>query len=183
MTGEKNMLPIQTILHPTDFSECSRAAFRMACLLARDQRARVIVLHVVAPEVVSSRVIGGPTPNVYRAEIEEHLNRFRHTDPRVGVEPQLAEGDVDGEILRVAHDSHCDMIVLGTHGRSGLGRILMGSVAEAVLRKAKCPVLVVKAIQHEPEEKSSTQVEPCSATLSHSDPLISRSSSLEEELR
>jgi nucleotide-binding universal stress UspA family protein len=65
----------------------------------------------------------------------------------VAVEQRLAEGDPAAEILHLATDTGCDMIVLGTHGRTGLDRLLMGSVAEQIVRKAPCPVLTVKAPQ------------------------------------
>jgi nucleotide-binding universal stress UspA family protein len=66
------------------------------------------------------------------------------SDPAVKIEHRLAEGDPAREILRVARETGCDLIVMGTHGWTGLGRLLMGSVAEQVVRKATCPVLTVK---------------------------------------
>ena len=65
--------------------------------------------------------------------------------PQVRLERRLAKGDPADEILRLADTLSCDLVVMGTHGKTGLGRLLTGSVAETVLRKAKCPVLVVKA--------------------------------------
>jgi nucleotide-binding universal stress UspA family protein len=67
----------------------------------------------------------------------------------------MTEGDAVDEILRVARDADADLIVLGTHGRTGLGRLLMGSVAEQVVRRAPCPVLVVKA----PAEREAAMAE------------------------
>jgi nucleotide-binding universal stress UspA family protein len=138
------MLPVRTILHPTDFSECSEAAFQVACSLAKGYQGRLIVIHVMPSELVSSRVIGGPTPNLYRAELEERLHRYEVPDLGLVVEHHLREGDPNAEILRAAEEFHCDMIVLGTHGRTAIGRLLMGSVAEAILHGAQCPVLIVK---------------------------------------
>ena len=60
------------------------------------------------------------------------------------MDTRVHEGDPATQIVRVAQETRCDLIVLGTHGRTGLGRLLMGSVAEQVLRKAPCPVLTVK---------------------------------------
>jgi nucleotide-binding universal stress UspA family protein len=82
---------------------------------------------------------------LYREEMAGELNRLRAPDARVRVEHRLEEGDTATQILRVAQETGCDMIVLGTHGRTGLGRLLMGSVAEQVLRMAPCPVLTVRA--------------------------------------
>jgi nucleotide-binding universal stress UspA family protein len=132
------MLRIQTILHPTDFSERSRYAFQPACSLARDHGARLIVLHVMPVPLVQEK-------RLYREEMAEELNRLRAPDTQVQVEHRLEEGDAATQILRVALETGCDLIVLGTHGRTGLGRLLMGSVAEQVLRMASCPVLTVRA--------------------------------------
>ncbi len=131
------MLPIRTILHPTDFSECSGHAFQLACSLARDHGARVIVLHVIPVPLVQEK-------RLYREEVERELNRLVAPDSKVPVAHQLEEGDAITQILRVAQETSCDLIVIGTHGRTGLGRLVMGSVAEQVLRKASCPVLTVR---------------------------------------
>jgi nucleotide-binding universal stress UspA family protein len=140
------MLAIRTVLHPTDFSERSDLAFRLACSLARDYGARLIVLHVAEPPVAvaGEGVLLIPTP----ADLEplrERLGGLRPRDPKVPVEHRLAEGNAAAEILRVAEEAKCDVIVLGTHGRTGLARLLLGSVAEQVLRRASCPVLTVRA--------------------------------------
>lgn len=139
------MLPIGTILHPTDFSEPSEFAFRLACALARDYDARLVLLHVMPPPMV---VYGGggvpPEPGPDIAELKEHLRQMETRAQRVRVESQVMEGDPVDMILRAAGETHSDIIVMGTHGRTALARLLLGSVAEAVLRKAPCPVLTVK---------------------------------------
>jgi universal stress protein A len=139
------MLPIRTILHPTDFSERSEHAFHVACSLARDYDARLIVLHVLESTVVYGEL---SMPYIAPAGQEEsarkQLEQLEVANVSVNLEHQLCEGIPAEEILKVAEASHADMIVMGTHGRRGLGRILMGSVAEEVLRKATCPVLIVK---------------------------------------
>jgi nucleotide-binding universal stress UspA family protein len=142
------MLGIHTILYPTDFSDHSAYAFRLACALARDYGARLVVLHVAEPPVV----VGGEGVMVLPCAIDlealrERLDQLRLKDPKVVVEHQLIEGEAASEILRVAAESKCDLIVMGTHGRTGLRRLLMGSVAEKVVRKAACPVLTVKTPQ------------------------------------
>jgi nucleotide-binding universal stress UspA family protein len=141
------MLPLRTILHPTDFSERSRAAFQMACVLAKDYGARVLVLHVGMPPIVAygfEGVLPSDT-EAYALEANTQLRQLQSNDPEVLVEHCLVlERDPVPEILRQAGEAHCELIVMGTHGRTGLWRTLMGSVAEQVVRKAACPVLTVK---------------------------------------
>jgi nucleotide-binding universal stress UspA family protein len=144
------MLPIRTILHPTDFSDRSDYAFRLACSLSRDYDARLVILHVASPPVTvvgDAMWVGPIEPNF--TELKDKLLRLKGPDPK-RVERRLEEGDPAAEILRVARESKCDLIVMGTHGRRGLGRLLMGSVAEQVVRKAPCPVVTVKAPFVEP---------------------------------
>jgi nucleotide-binding universal stress UspA family protein len=138
------MLAIRKILHPTDFSENSQAAFRLACALARDYQARLLVLHVSTPFVAYGEGMVTAPPPDFTEELRARLQQIRPGDPRVGIEHKLVEGDAAAEILRVAREAGCDLIVLGTHGRTGLPRLLMGSVAEVVVRRASCPVLTVK---------------------------------------
>jgi nucleotide-binding universal stress UspA family protein len=152
------MLALKTILHPTDFSERSEVAFRLACALARDHGARVVALHVVLPAVLYGEGMVVLPPESYQREAEEKLRRLQAHDPKVPVECRVAEGDPTREILRVAQEVKCDLIVLGTHGWTGLGRILMGSVAEGVVRKAPCPVLTVKMPL--PQLKASAEPTP-----------------------
>jgi nucleotide-binding universal stress UspA family protein len=142
------MLPIQTILHPTDFSPYSDLALQIAAALARDYRARLVIVHVGRQP---ARSLEGPAPAAplpgewHREELERQLRQ--RTVPNLDPAPEycLTFADALGdEIRRVADEIRCDLIVLGTHGRTGLGRLLLGSVAEHVLRRAKCPVLTVR---------------------------------------
>ncbi len=86
-----------------------------------------------------------PPPTDYRKAAGDELHRVVAPQPGVQVEHRLEEGDAASEILRVAREGKCDLVVLGTHGRTGLRRLLMGSVAEQVVRQAPCPVVTVKA--------------------------------------
>jgi nucleotide-binding universal stress UspA family protein len=135
------MLPIRTILHPTDFSVPSNSALTLACSLARDQGARAIILHVV-PTALAAEKRG------FGEDLGDELNRMAIPDREIRTERRLEEGDPVAQILRVAREMNCDLIVMGTHGRTGLGRLVMGSVAEQVVRKAPCPVLTVKMPPH-----------------------------------
>jgi nucleotide-binding universal stress UspA family protein len=139
------MLPVRTILHPTDFSEQSRYALRTTCALARDSGARVVILHVAQPPTFAyAEGVIPPEPEEHLEEARAQLLQFDVPDPRVRAERRLEEGDPVTAILRVAREVGADLIVMGTHGRRGLGRLLLGSVAELVVRRAACPVLTVK---------------------------------------
>jgi nucleotide-binding universal stress UspA family protein len=142
------MLSVRTILYPTDFSACSEDAFRFATSLARDNQARLVILHVATPPPL---VTPGELQKIlepatgYRHELKELLGKVYAADPGITAEHRLTDGDPATEILSVAKDLPCDLIVMGTHGRTGLGRLLLGSVAEQVLRAAPCPVVTVRA--------------------------------------
>jgi nucleotide-binding universal stress UspA family protein len=140
------MLQFQTILHPTDFSQRSEYALRWACELARDHGARVILLHVWSPPLVPLAAEPAPVASqeFSTAEAEAELARLNVPDPTIDVKRRLEEGDAAAEIVRVARETKCDLIVIGTHGRTGLARLVMGSTAEAVIRRAPCSVLAVK---------------------------------------
>lgn len=137
--------PIQTILHPTDFSEPCDEAFRVACLLAKDHAARIVVVHVPEPSAAPLGMAPPPPrPKGYWGGLEERLSRFQLSVPEVQVEGRVEEGDAAAAIVSTARATASDLIVMGTHGRTGLRRLLMGSVAESVLRAASCPVVTVK---------------------------------------
>jgi nucleotide-binding universal stress UspA family protein len=140
------MLAIRTVLHPTDFSEHSALAFRVACSLARDYGARLIVLHVAEPPLAVAGEGALLVPTALDLEsLREPLQRLRPRDPKVSIDHRLVQGEAAPEILQIAAEGNCDLIVMGTHGRTRLRRLLMGSVAEQVVRRAACPVLTVKA--------------------------------------
>jgi nucleotide-binding universal stress UspA family protein len=139
--------PLKTILCPTDFSENSADAFGLACSLARDHGARLIALHVTTVPDLAYTGYGAPGAPLLKGEylgtVRQSLAELQ-AGPGVKIERLLEEGDPPGEILRVAAETGADLIVIGTHGRTGLRHLLMGSVAEQVVRKAKSPVLSVR---------------------------------------
>src|SRR5262245_43432498 len=134
----------QKILFPTDFSPASQEALRWATSLARDCGASMLIVHVEEPPMAYG---GG---EMYfpieenREELRKSLAQVVPMDHDVPFEHMLLVGDPAAAIAQTAEKEGCDLIVMGTHGRTGLTRLLMGSVAEAVVRKAKCPVLTVK---------------------------------------
>ncbi|MCS6975884.1 MAG: universal stress protein [Gemmatales bacterium] len=140
------MFSVERILVPTDFSASSDDAFQVAKALARDYKARLVVLHVAPPMiVVFGEGVLPPEPTPHPEKIKERLRQVYAAEPPVEAEYRLVEGEAAPEILRIADEVAADLIVMGTHGRTGLTRMLMGSVAEEVVRKAKCPVLTVKS--------------------------------------
>jgi len=146
-------MEIRSILLPTDFSECANYALPYATSLARSAGASIICVHVIEPVVptVGYTGIAEPLPIADLSEqLEDSATRelpkiARHEEcAGLNVEEVIVHGDAASEIVRVAKERGVDLIVISSHGRTGLGRILFGSTAEAVVRHAPCPVLVVK---------------------------------------
>jgi nucleotide-binding universal stress UspA family protein len=146
------MFQPRVILHPTDYSECARSAFDIAVDLARQYSARLLVLHVadtLGPEYVSH---GEATSRRQPADHQRHLREELHRiQPPPGsgvkVEHLLDEGDPGTVIAAVAARQHCDLIVMGTHGRNILSRLLTGSVTQRVSHLVNCPVLTIRLPQ------------------------------------
>ena len=156
------MMSVKTILHPTDFSEESRAAFQMACSLAREYGAKLVIVHAAPIEIVYGGMVGVPMePYPYLHTLEQHLEEMKLSCPGIVVDVHLREGAAVNEILDDAEEVHADLIVMGTHGRSGVGRILLGSIAEGVLRKARCPVLTLKG----PSKVETADETSCEAAM------------------
>jgi universal stress protein A len=137
------------ILIPTDFSAHADEAFRVAHTLARALGAEVILFHVAQPPAVVSeggRLLVNP-PKGDAINLWDRFQRFQSTDPKVRVQHEVIVADKPsaGYILEILDKLECDLIVMGTHGHSGLKRLLVGSVTEEVVRRAHCPVMVVKA--------------------------------------
>jgi len=167
------MTPLHTILHPTDLSERSQAAFHFACALAKDYGAHLLILHVVPPgtkQLAPLLDVGSQATPVHALEsLAEELRRLQPPDAAVAVEHRLEEGQPAPVIVQVANDAHADLIVLGTHGRTGLSRVLMGSVAEQVVRRAGCAVVTVKL----PFPRTSTVAEHAAVTGQTTAPVAS----------
>ncbi len=137
--------PVRTVLHATDFSQSSEPALWVARELARAHQARLIVLHVTPPMVAADGMAVVQTDSlVDQAALESIRSRVEGPDLNAPVETRRDVGGAAFAILRMAGDEKADWIVMGSHGRSGLGRLLLGSESEAVLRRANCPVLIIK---------------------------------------
>lgn len=154
-------MQIRSILLPTDFSDCGNYALRYATSLARTFDATIICIHVIEP-MVPTVGYSGMTEPLPIADITDQLEDSAERElPKLAaykeceglqVEEVIAHGEAASEIVRAAKDRNVDLIVVSSHGRTGLGRILFGSTAEAVVRHASCPVLVVKPSQEEVTE-------------------------------
>ena len=129
------MLSVKTLLHPTDLSDASRHAFDIACQIARDRGARIVLLHVVPPANRHSTevVIGDP------------LAGFLEIAPDLPIDTRVEKGDPAEVILRTAEEVKCDVIVMGTHGRTGLSHWLTGHVVDQVVQRAACAVLTLRS--------------------------------------
>jgi nucleotide-binding universal stress UspA family protein len=154
------MMEIRSILLPTDFSECANYALSYATSLARSAGASLLCVHVIEPVVPTVGYTGMAEPlpiadisDQLEGSAERELPKIAEADECAGlnVEEVIAHGDAASEIVRVARERGVDLIVIASHGRTGLGRMLFGSTAESVVRHAPCPVLVVKP-PHEKDE-------------------------------
>lgn len=140
------------IMHPTDFSRASRAAFDKALEMAKASRAALTIVHVLSP-VVPVPGDGYVSPTVYdeiaastRAWAQKELDRRLARAKAAGVRATgvLMDGVPHEQIVRAAKAKRADLLVLGTHGRSGLAKLFIGSVAGRVVSTAPCPVLTVR---------------------------------------
>jgi nucleotide-binding universal stress UspA family protein len=138
---------IRVILHATDFSLESEAALQVARSLARDLGARLVIVHVAPIVILADGTPVDTDPRVYQRALDVLRKRFDGTDLRYPVETRIGWGVATEGIIKTAEEVGSDLVVIGTHGRTGLSRALMGSVAESVLLKAGCPILVVKPSQ------------------------------------
>ncbi len=141
------MRPIKTILVPTDFSDGSNEAMQYAAMIARTLTARIVLVHAIQPytygmtetfnlvdHYTALKTIAGPMLD---------QTRKRLLKQGVSVETDLLTGPAHHEILEKARRAKADLIVMGTHGRTGVEHFLLGSVAEKVVRMSSCPVLTV----------------------------------------
>lgn len=144
-------MTIRQILCATDLSDASEPAWQEAQRLGGVCEADILVLHVVAPVVVAAE---GYFPAAAYQDLVDATHRDAHArldrllgtaDPRLKLRSRVEAGAAAQRILEVAREEAADLVVMGTHGRSGLGRLVMGSVADRVVRQATCPVVTVRA--------------------------------------
>jgi nucleotide-binding universal stress UspA family protein len=151
------MITLRRILVPTDFSEHSRKALMYAAAFAEKFGAEITLLHVYQnlPVFQPDAATGGPSiiPPVDQLTGPVHAaleREIRESNLQgLGVRHEMREGAPHEEIVQFAKDKETDLIIMGTHGRGWLAHVLLGSVAEKVVRKAPCPVLTVRHPEHE----------------------------------
>lgn len=132
------------ILFPTDFSHAGDAALALATSLARDMSATLVILHVEEPPPAYGGGMYYGLPDPSTQELERMLREIKPADENVPFEHHLITGDPASGVVRFAETHDVELIVMGTHGRTGFSRLLLGSVAEEVVRRAPCPVLSLK---------------------------------------
>jgi len=160
MEGRANVALFQRILHPTDFSSASLAAFERAIELAEHHGADLLLLHVVDdPFLVETSGLKRDAAT----RIERQLHELRQRC-RCGCEALAIEiGPPAETIVWYAWQQKCDLIVMGTHGRTGMTHAYLGSIAERVIRRAMCPVFVVRPVAPDeppPEKPELTYAPP-----------------------
>jgi nucleotide-binding universal stress UspA family protein len=147
------MSRIRTIVHPTDFSRASTPAFKRAVAMAKDNRAELLVVHVLTPAAPMLMADGYIPATVYddveaaaRAEAQKQLRKLVDKAKQSGVRAKsvLLEGIAHERIVQAARSRKADVVVIGTHGRTGFARFFLGSVASRVLAISPCPVLTVR---------------------------------------
>ena len=142
------------VLHPTDFSKASNAAFARSLAEARENRGQLVLVHVMSPVMpMAGAGEGYISPSVYdqmsksaRAWAQKQMDRLlaKAKTARVRARGMLLEGMAHEQIVRAAKRQRADLIVMGTHGRTGVARFFLGSVAARVAATASCPVLTVR---------------------------------------
>lgn len=141
------------ILWPTDFSPLAKAALPHALRLARNRGAELVVIHVLPTPTIYGfpEVVGAAWDELEREnhalgkrKLHRVTEQLKRKAPKLRIHGALAQGVPFDQILGAAKRLRCDLIVLATHGRTGLKHVLLGSVAENVVRRAPCPVLTVR---------------------------------------
>jgi nucleotide-binding universal stress UspA family protein len=147
------MTEFKRIMAPTDLSPLGEPGIRAAADLAQRLGAAITLFHVISEDeleaLANAHMPRHPVDLIYQDLDSAVLDQFRRVVPadvrhNLRVEPVVTVGSPVVEILRTAQLKSADMIVMATHGRTGLARMVMGSVAEQVVRKAPCPVLTVR---------------------------------------
>jgi universal stress protein A len=143
------MFAVRKILHPSDFSEQAERAFQAAYDLAKRYDAELTLLHVIPSNAAFDDAYAFLPPEpALRSQAELQLEAIKPPDTAVALQREVVEGDPGEEIVHFAKNGGYDLIVMGSHGRRWLSRLLLGSAVQDVLRSAPCPVLVIHPDPH-----------------------------------
>ncbi len=148
------MISLKKILCPIDHSDCSKEALKYAVSLAMKDEAKLLLLHIIdirsfneGLEAMSAQIPDEETLKQLRAKLLDCIPEEIRDD--MEVEALVVQGIPFAEIISTAKENEIDMIVIGSHGRTGISHMMLGSVSEKVVRKAPCPVLTVRQPGHE----------------------------------
>ncbi len=155
------MISLKKILCPVDHSDCSKEALRYAVSFARKDKAKLLLLHVIdirtfnegadsmygVLDAMPTQIPNEETLEQLRVKLLDCIPEEIRDD--MDVEAIVAQGVPFAEIISIAKDKEIDMIVIGSHGRTGISHMMLGSVSEKIVRKAPCPVLTVRQSDHE----------------------------------
>jgi nucleotide-binding universal stress UspA family protein len=149
-------MQIRKILVPTDFSEESTRALRYGLELARSTGAELLLVHVVEFLVYPAHIGIGPViPITLEKELRQRVGKLledlrrKEVPPAIASRALLCDGRPFRQIVQTAREHEVDLIVIATRGHTGLKHVMLGSVAERVVREAPCPVLVVRDVVRE----------------------------------
>lgn len=149
--GAGKDMQFKKIIVPVDFSRAANAGVELAANVAKDSGARLLIVHVQEPpEAYNSGVMYYGIAEPTAEELMKMLTDIVPGNPSIAYEHRLIQGDPADAIVRLVREEEADLIVLSSSGRTGLTRVLMGSVAEVIVRKAPCPVLVCKQAARQP---------------------------------
>jgi nucleotide-binding universal stress UspA family protein len=148
------MISLKKILCPIDHSDCSKEALKYAVSFAMKDEAKLYLLHIIdirtfneGLEAMSMQIPDEETLELLRIKLLDCIPEEMRDD--MNVEAVVVQGVPFAEIISTAREKDIDMIVIGSHGRTGLKHMMLGSVSEKVVRKAPCPVLTVRQTDHE----------------------------------
>ncbi|MEK6766758.1 MAG: universal stress protein [Planctomycetota bacterium] len=147
------MITLKKILCPIDHSDCSKEALRYAVSFAMKDEAKLYLLHVIdirsfdeSIDAMSKQIPDDETLNQLKTKLLDCIPEEIRSG--MDVEAIVVQGIPFAEIIHTARENNIDMIVIGSHGRTGIAHIMLGSVSEKVIRKAPCPVLTVRQSNH-----------------------------------
>ena len=150
MNAVRPTFKLKEILVPVDFSECTEKALLYAVPFAQQFDAKLTLLHVVEPPYLPASEMGTVVEVETKDDARKELEALRtRLAAKVRCQAMVRKGSAQYEIIDAAKELSSDLIILATHGRTGVERLLMGSTVEKVVRRAGCPILIVRPNEHD----------------------------------